>query len=343
MSHVDEGTLHAYLDGALPPAERSQVDAHLASCPECRERLAEARALIARADALLALALPAERAAPPLHELRRRPLWWRVRWPIAWAASITLAVGLGWMLRGREARQEFAAFAERDTVPQAVATLQRSTDEPRPMAQPHAPASRSGPLHEQGQGAAERARADSLIPSTNAASGVVPILTPSNATSDRPPAVRAAAPAPAVSITVDGMVATGAARVMERARAEPVMSSTWPVIQRGSASRMLGTEPATIPGVPVKDMRMSPYADGVVLVEQVIDSTLVIQLFQRRADAAAADSAAARGYQFQRQRAAERERVERVERLARFVGPLRVEIAGPLGTDSLSKLLELVK
>ena len=33
----------------------------------------------------------------------------------------------------------------------------------------------------------------------------------------------------------------------------------------------------------------------------------------------------------------------RVERLARFVGPLRVEIAGPLGTDSLSKLLELVK
>ena len=195
------------------------------------------------------------------------------------------------------------------------------------MAQPHAPASRSGPLHEQGQGAAERARADSLIPSTNAASGVVPILTPSIATSARPPAVRGAAPTPAVPITVDGMVATGAARVMERARAEPVMSSTWPVIQRGSASRMLGTEPATIPGVPVKDMRMSPYADGVVLVE----------------DAAAADSAAARGYQFQRQRAAERERVERVERLARFVGPLRVEIAGPLGTDSLSKLLELVK
>jgi len=78
----------------------------------------------------------------------------------------------------------------------------------------------------------------------------------------------------------------------------------------------------------------------VVLVEQVIDSTLVIQLFQRRADAAAADSVAGRGYQLQRQLDAER---ARVERLARFVGPLRVEIAGPLGTDSLSKLLELVK
>jgi len=339
MLHVDEGTLHAYLDGALPPAERSQVDVHLAGCPECRERLAEARALIARADALLALALPAERAAPPLHELRRRPLWRRLRWPIAWAASVTLAVGLGWMLRGRLARQEFAAFAERDTVQQTVATLQRSTDEPRQRAQPHAPASRRGPLHEQGQGAAERARADSLTPSANAASGVVPIVTPSMAASDRAPARNPAPPAVAPT-TADAIVVTGAARVVERGRAEAVLSSTWPVIQRGSASRMLGTEPATIPGVPVKDMRMSPYADGVVLVEQVIDSTLVIQLFQRRADAAAADSIATQGYQFQRQRAAER---ERVERLARFVGPLRVEIAGPLTTDSLSKLLELVR
>ena len=339
MSHVDEGTLHAYLDGALPPAERSQVDVHLAGCPECREWLAEARALIARADGLLALALPAERAAPPLHELRRRPLWRRVGWPIAWAASLTLAVGLGWVLRGRAGAPAALARTERDTLPQTVA-MQHYTDEPRRVAQEGAPAVRDRGGREEAQNRTQAARADSATPAANAASGVVPILTLSNATSDRPPAVRAAAPAPAVPITVDGMVATGAARVMERARAEPVMSSTWPVIQRGSASRMLGTEPATIPGVPVKDMRMSPYADGVVLVEQVIDSTLVIQLFQRRADAAAADSVAGRGYQFQRQLDAER---ARVERLARFVGPLRVEIAGPLGTDSLSKLLDLVR
>ena len=65
---------------------------------------------------------------------------------------------------------------------------------------------------------------------------------------------------------------------------------------------------------------------------------MVIQLFQRRAEAVAADSLAVRRYITPR--AAER---ERVERLARFVGPLRVEIAGPLTTDSLSKLLELVK
>ena len=339
MSHVDEGTLHAYLDAALPPGERGQVDAHLAECPDCRERLAEARALIARADALLALALPAERSAPPLHELRRRPMWRRVRWPIAWAASVTLAVGLGWMLRGRENRA-LVASAEQDTLPQTLG-LSRFSEEPRQVAQERAPASRGEtPRRQVAVARPQAARADSAAPAANAASGVVPIVTPSIAASDRAPALKPATPAPAVPTAVDGMIVTGVAQVVERGRAAPVLSSTWPIIQHGSATRLLGTELVMIPGVPVKDIRMSPYADGVVLVEQEIDSTLVIQLFQRRADAAAADSFAGRGYQYQRQRAAE---LQRVERLARFVGPLRVEIAGPLGTDSLSKLLELVK
>ena len=164
MSHVDEGTLHAYLDGALPPAERSQVDVHLAGCPECREWLAEARALIARADGLLALALPAERAAPPLHELRRRPLWRRVGWPIAWAASLTLAVGLGWVLRGRAGAPAALARTERDTLPQTVA-MQHYTDEPRRVAQEGAPAVRDRGGREEAQNRTQAARADSATPS----------------------------------------------------------------------------------------------------------------------------------------------------------------------------------
>jgi len=281
------------------------------------------------------------RSAPPLHGLRRRPLWWRVRWPIAWAATVTLAVGFGWMLRGGEnAGQALVASAEQDTLPQTLG-LSRFSEEPRQVAQERAPASRGEtPRRQVAVARPQAARADSAAPAANAASGVVPIVTPSIAASDRAPALKPATPAPAVPTAVDGMIVTGVAQVVERGRAAPVLSSTWPIIQHGSATRLLGTELVMIPGVPVKDIRMSPYADGVVLVEQEIDSTLVIQLFQRRADAAAADSFAGRGYQYQRQRAAE---LQRVERLARFVGPLRVEIAGPLGTDSLSKLLELVK
>src|SRR5437879_7810887 len=36
MSHVDEGTLHAYLDGELPSAERATLEAHLEGCATCR-------------------------------------------------------------------------------------------------------------------------------------------------------------------------------------------------------------------------------------------------------------------------------------------------------------------
>src|SRR5439155_15691994 len=50
MSHVDEGTLHAYLDGELPSSERVALEAHLAQCATCRAGLEEERALRARAS-----------------------------------------------------------------------------------------------------------------------------------------------------------------------------------------------------------------------------------------------------------------------------------------------------
>ena len=45
------GSLTAYLDGALDPAERAEIDSHLAACASCRserDRLAAAVALLAR-------------------------------------------------------------------------------------------------------------------------------------------------------------------------------------------------------------------------------------------------------------------------------------------------------
>src|SRR5881296_386352 len=101
MSHVDEGTLHAYLDGELPSADRKTVEAHLAQCDTCRAALTEARALVERATALLGSARPAERPAPPLEQLRRESKRspWHVRRSFAWAASIALALGIGYLLR----------------------------------------------------------------------------------------------------------------------------------------------------------------------------------------------------------------------------------------------------
>lgn len=62
MTHLDEGTLQALLDGELEPGLRARADAHLAACRECAEQLAEVRGLNARTSALLGMV----EAAPPM-------------------------------------------------------------------------------------------------------------------------------------------------------------------------------------------------------------------------------------------------------------------------------------
>lgn len=51
--HVDEGTMHAWLDGALSPDEATAVESHVANCEQCSERAAEARGLIAASTRIL--------------------------------------------------------------------------------------------------------------------------------------------------------------------------------------------------------------------------------------------------------------------------------------------------
>ncbi len=116
MSHVDDGTLHAYLDGELSPVESQDVEAHIAQCPSCRDRLEEERALIARADELLGLAAPPDRATPPFRPGDRAPpvrLWWRVRLPLAWAATVVLALGAGMYFGPGALRREQPAADQR--------------------------------------------------------------------------------------------------------------------------------------------------------------------------------------------------------------------------------------
>lgn len=54
MEHIDEGTIHAWLDGALPPDEGGRIETHVASCAECAAAVAEARGLIAASSRILA-------------------------------------------------------------------------------------------------------------------------------------------------------------------------------------------------------------------------------------------------------------------------------------------------
>jgi hypothetical protein len=112
--------------------------------------------------------------------------------------------------------------------------------------------------------------------------------------------------------------------------------TAWPIISRGIARSLLGADPVGLPGLATRRIRRSPGTDGMVVVEQAVDSSTVIQIFQRPASTNALSDSSGRGYY---NRSVQR---ERADRLARFVKGLRVEITGPLSADSLNRLLEQV-
>ena len=106
MSHVDDGELTAYADGAYPAhdPEALRIGAHLSTCENCRARLELAHALRDRAAEVLGYAAPTRVQMPAFESLEarlappaRRP---RRTIPLAWAASIIMALGLGWFGRG---------------------------------------------------------------------------------------------------------------------------------------------------------------------------------------------------------------------------------------------------
>lgn len=99
MSHLEEGLLHAVLDGEIPSQELAPIQAHLASCAECRSRLEQESQLLREAEGLVeALEVPAgEAGSRPAPGHTVRPPWGR---RLAWAASLLAAVGLGYFARG---------------------------------------------------------------------------------------------------------------------------------------------------------------------------------------------------------------------------------------------------
>ncbi|MDQ3223658.1 MAG: zf-HC2 domain-containing protein [Gemmatimonadota bacterium] len=129
MSHLDEGTLHALLDGELDLAEVREIQTHLGTCTACDSRLQDVKQFLAEADRLVgALETPAgstkalrePASTPPARPFApsREPQAWepapelllpdsgenvnRARWMRAfrWAAMILVVFGVGRMIQG---------------------------------------------------------------------------------------------------------------------------------------------------------------------------------------------------------------------------------------------------
>lgn len=97
MTHPEE-TLAGYVDGALTTRERAEVDAHLASCAECREGVELARAGRAAVAALPEVPVPLGVTGPVLRNVRKeRPWLTRAGRPVAFAAAAALVAAVGWV------------------------------------------------------------------------------------------------------------------------------------------------------------------------------------------------------------------------------------------------------
>ncbi len=160
MSHLDEGTLHALLDGELDLAEVSEVQKHLGTCVACGSRLQEVKQVLAEADRLVgAMQVPAAarpvsepsppQTPPPSFRSDREPAWdeppvllvpdpvdpnaWRRRWlrGLKWAAAIAVVV-VGGRMVGDALGPRHPVLPERDltsaspAVPPAVVSADES-------------------------------------------------------------------------------------------------------------------------------------------------------------------------------------------------------------------------
>jgi hypothetical protein len=101
MPHIPEDELHAYLDQAIGRLRCVEIESHLAECTRCRDARDGIAALRDRTTALLARLAPRRTVVPSYGEIRRRAQLRmlqhrRVVAGMAWAASVVIALGIGW-------------------------------------------------------------------------------------------------------------------------------------------------------------------------------------------------------------------------------------------------------
>ena len=135
MQHLEEGTIHAWLDGALDDLEAARVARHAEECKECAAMVAEARGLIAGASRIVSSldvvrggVIPQTSGRDQL-AARRRSLWGMLRLtPPRAAIAATVLVAVGSMLAVRE--------VGRDSSPRSNESMDRPAAKPEAAAAP---------------------------------------------------------------------------------------------------------------------------------------------------------------------------------------------------------------
>ncbi len=387
MSHVDEGQLHAYLDrqaaagaaGAAEP-ETQLIERHLLECTECRARLEEARRLRDRAADILRAAGPARIPAPPFEEVlarsrregtRRRVVRLSRLRTLAWAATVVLAVGVGWYARGslrripQQSTPVVAIPQDRDQVDagKTSSELTEVADARRSVAEAESEGPAAGALlearraGEPAMGAASPEPTSPAEPSRElvAARTFADADTRAEAAfkTDTPTSERtgALAPPPAVPQAVVATNATAEQPRLRRARGEALEAEGWTEVNEATAQAFLAGPVAVVEDFPVVTYA-TRVADGrrAVRVRQDLGSARLLELVQE----ALGGFALAEAQERDRERAAddrlraadEIDSVERKDSLTTVSvrrGNYLITIRAPISMDSLKALLKRIR
>lgn len=265
MSHIPEAELHAYLDQALPRLRCVEIESHLAECTPCRTARDEIAALRDRTTAMLARLAPRRTVPPPLADLRHRAAHRaseqaRFRQRTAWAASVVVALGVGWG----------ASYLVHPPSGRALAT--------RTPAAPTIPAAApAGPT---------RTSADTAAPaSTEAPADEAPAILAAEPTATPPAAAPAPKPtphgasrkapvrSPAHLATLGGIPKDG----------QLEFSGAWRNLSRDGAKAQNGEAPARIDGLPVTEVQTQASDSGrrpLMVVAQQLASGEVIRTIE---------------------------------------------------------------
>ena len=182
MNHLDEGTIHAWLDGALDAAQSAALETHVTSCPQCADAVAEARGLIAASSRIL-MALDDDRVnvvpKAPVPGVVPMPSQRRVRRTAPWIGAVAAVLLAAVVLQTSQFSNDRVASLPMPLQSEAPATLADSVRPaaPPPMASRELQQSTASvatePVARRTQGAVPTAKVGNAVPST-------PVAPPSN-------------------------------------------------------------------------------------------------------------------------------------------------------------------
>jgi len=333
MSHVDEGRLHEYVDRLERQADAriggwadgEEIEAHLAECAECRERLEQVRTLKEQAAALLSAAAPVDVAMPQFAEIQARA---RTRQAprrvftvsriaaLSWAATVVLAVGVGWLARGS---LSFQRPQVEDLHPVIPSVAEAPTDAPlvdagtAEAASGHGTETDAAFSETEPRRGAEEATAQEAVPPVAAREGREPAAAPPAelqrtepqvptaaniaereqpraAKAETPEGIRARQAVIGAVVTADerrdvlgrgGVLTDSAANEMTHQVDDALLTKSWQAATASDAEQHLGGPLRTVEGLPIESIRLGDVGgQPAVTVVQILPGREQLEIVQ---------------------------------------------------------------